>query len=98
MGDVAEGLEANLARAGLEQVHTKPELVTFKGYDVVRYSGRPMPVKAEGETEGPLEQVHTRPELCRPVVYEAVRYPGRPYQAPAALNEEPLVQVHTREA
>ncbi|MFR3028347.1 MAG: hypothetical protein ACLTLW_04145, partial [Sutterella wadsworthensis] len=64
----------------------------------VRYSGRPMPVKAEGETEGPLEQVHTRPELCRPVVYEAVRYPGRPYQAPAALNEEPLVQVHTREA
>ena len=98
MGDVAEGLEANLARAGLEQVHTKPELVTFKGYDVVRYSGRPMPVKAEGETEGPLEQVHTRPELCRPVVYEAVRYPGRPYQAPVALNEEPLVQVHTREA
>lgn len=98
MGDVAEGLEANLARAGLEQVHTKPELVTFKGYDVVRYSGRPMPVKAEGETEGPLEQVHTRPELCRPVVYEAVRYPGRPYQAPTALNEEPLVQVHTREA
>jgi len=97
-GDVAEGLEANLARAGLEQVHTKPELVTFKGYDVVRYSGRPMPVKAEGEAEGPLEQVHTRPELCRPVVYEAVRYPGRPYQAPAALNEEPLVQVHTREA
>ena len=97
-GDVAEGLEANLARAGLEQVHTKPALVTFKGYDVVRYSGRPMPVKAEGEAEGPLEQVHTRPELCRPVVYEAVRYPGRPYQAPAALNEEPLVQVHTREA
>ncbi len=97
-GDVAEGLEANLARAGLEQVHTKPELVTFKGYDIVRYSGRPMPVKAEGESEGPLEQVHTRPELCRPVVYEAVRYPGRPYQAPAALNEEPLVQVHTRQA
>ena len=97
-GDVAEGLEANLARAGLEQVHTKPELVTFKGYDVVRYSGRPIPVKAEGEAEGPLEQVHTRPELCSPVVYEAVRYPGRPYQAPAALNEEPLVQVHTREA
>lgn len=97
-GDVAEGLEANLARAGLEQVHTKPELVTFKGYDVVRYSGRSMPVKAEDEAEGPLEQVHTRPELCRPVVYEAVRYPGRPYQAPAALNEEPLVQVHTRKA
>ena len=97
-GDVAEGLEANLARAGLEQVHTKPELVTYNGYDIVRYSGRPMPVKAEGESEGPLEQVHTRPELCRPVVYEAVRYPGRPYQAPAALNEEQLVQVHTRQA
>lgn len=96
--DVAEGLDANLARAGLQQVHTKPELVTFKGYEVVRYSGRPMPVKAEGEEEGPLEQVHTRPELCRPVVYEAVRHPGRPYQAPAALNEEPLVQVHTRKA
>lgn len=97
-GDVAEGLEANLARAGLHQVHTKPELVTFRGYEVVRYSGRPMPVKDEGENEGPLEQVHTRPELCRPVVYEAVRHPGRPYQAPAALNEEPLVQVHTRKA
>lgn len=79
-------------------MHTKPELVTFRGYEVVRYSGRPMPVKDEGENEGPLEQVHTRPELCRPVVYEAVRHPGRPYQAPAALNEEPLVQVHTRKA
>ena len=95
--DVAVGLEANLERAGLVQVHTKPELVTFTGYDIVRYTGRPMPVRAANDEEVALEQVHTRPELCRPVVYEAVRYPGRPYSAPAAVAEEPLIQVHTRQ-
>lgn len=94
--DVAEGLAENLERAGLVQVHTKPELVTFKGYEVVRYSGRPAPVRADADEALPLQQVHTRPELCKPVVYEAVRYPGRPYTAPAAIAEEPLIQVHTR--
>lgn len=94
--DVAEGLAENLERAGLVQVHTKPELVTFKGYEVVRYSGRPTPVRADADEAVALQQVHTRPELCKPVVYEAVRYPGRPYTAPAAIAEEPLIQVHTR--
>ena len=94
--DVAEGLAENLERAGLVQVHTKPELVTFKGYEVVRYSGRPAPVRADADEAVALQQVHTRPELCKPVVYEAVRYPGRPYTAPAAIAEEPLIQVHTR--
>ena len=94
--DVAQGLDENLERAGLVQVHTKPELVTFKGYEVVRYSGRPTPVRTDADEALHLEQVHTRPELCKPVVYEAVRYPGRPYTAPEAIAEEPLIQVHTR--
>ena len=94
--DVALGLDENLERAGLVQVHTKPELVTFKGYEVVRYSGRPTPVRTDADEALHLEQVHTRPELCKPVVYEAVRYPGRPYTAPEAIAEEPLIQVHTR--
>lgn len=94
--DVAQSLDENLERAGLVQVHTKPELVTFKGYEVVRYSGRPTPVRTDADEALHLEQVHTRPELCKPVVYEAVRYPGRPYTAPEAIAEEPLIQVHTR--
>ncbi len=94
--NVAEGLAENLERAGLVQVHTKPELVTFKGYEVVRYSGRPAPVRADAAEAIALQQVHTRPELCKPVVYEAVRYPGRPYTASAVIAEEPLIQVHTR--
>lgn len=93
--DVAEGLEANLARAGLVQVHTNPEYVTFKGYDVVRQPGRAVEKRADETSEGPLEQVHTRPELCRPVVYEAVRYPGRPKATVVVTEEGPLVQVHT---
>lgn len=93
--DVAEGLEANLARAGLVQVHTNPEHVTFKGYDVVRQPGRAVEKRADEASEGPLEQVHTRPELCRPVVYEAVRYPGRPKATVVVTEEGPLVQVHT---
>lgn len=93
--DVAEGLEANLARAGLVQVHTNPEHVTFKGYDVVRQPGRAIEKRADEASEGPLEQVHTRPELCRPVVYEAVRYPGRPKATVVVTEEGPLVQVHT---
>lgn len=93
--DVAEGLEANLARAGLVQVHTNSEHVTFKGYDVVRQPGRAVEKRADEASEGPLEQVHTRPELCRPVVYEAVRYPGRPKATVVVTEEGPLVQVHT---
>lgn len=94
--DVAAGLEANLARAGLVQVHTKPELVTFRGYEVVKYAGR-VTEKRAAEEEGELEQVHTRPELIAPVSYEPVRYPGRPTVACAADEDEgPLVQVHTK--
>lgn len=95
-GDVGAGLEANLAAAGLVQVHTKPELVTFRGYEVVKYAGR-VTEKRTVEEEGALEQVHTRPELIQPVSYEPVRYPGRPVAARATEAEEgPLVQVHTK--
>lgn len=95
-GDVGAGLEANLAAAGLVQVHTKPELVTFRGYEVVKYAGR-VTEKRAVEEEGALEQVHTRPELIQPVSYEPVRYPGRPVAARATEAEEgPLVQVHTK--
>lgn len=94
--DVAAGLEANLARAGLVQVHTKPELVTFRGYEVVKYAGR-VTEKRAAEEEGALEQVHTRPELIAPVSYEPVRYPGRPTVARATDEDEgTLVQVHTK--
>ncbi len=94
--DVASGLEENLRRAGLVQVHTTPELVTYKGYETVVYAGRPTVKAAAADEAEVLEQVHTRPELCRPVVYEAVKYPGRPYTAPAAADEGELIQVHTK--
>ena len=42
-----------------------------------------------------LEQVHTDPALCQPVDYSPVKYPGRPRPAVAAVEEGPLVQVHT---
>lgn len=59
--DIAEGLEENLARAGLTQVHTDPALCEPVTYEPVKYPGRPRPVVTVVD-EGPLEQVHTDPK------------------------------------
>ena len=94
---VAEGLDDNLARAGLVQVHTDPALVNYNGYEFVRYTGRVVERRTADDTEGTLEQVHTREELVKPVDYSPVIYPGRPYVAPAADDAEgELIQVHTK--
>ena len=94
---VAEGLDENLARAGLVQVHTNPALVDYNGYQFVRYTGRVVEHAAADDTNGTLEQVHTRPELVKPVDYSPVIYAGRPYVAPQADDAEgELIQVHTK--
>ena len=92
------GLEENLRRAGLIQVHTDPAKVGEVTYASPRQPGRPKAVQSEVVENEVLIQVHTREELRHPVVYEAVKYPGRPYVAPVALESEPLIQVHTRES
>lgn len=94
--EIARGLEENLARAGLVQVHTDPAKAEPYSYQAARYPGRVTAAVSREDDETPLVQVHTRPELIHPVVYEAVKYPGRPYVAPAAVSDEPLIQVHTR--
>lgn len=95
--DIGAGLAENLARAGLEQVHTRPELVAFQGYEVVKYPGRQIERHAV-EEEGELTQVETRAELVTFRGYEVVRQPGRPI--PVRMTDEeaegPLVQVHTK--
>ena len=94
---VAEGLDDNLARAGLVQVHTNPALVDYNGYQFVRYTGRVIERRSVDDTEGVLEQVHTRAELVKPVDYSPVIYPGRPYVAPVRDESEgELIQVHTK--
>ena len=95
-GAVAEGLEDNLRTAGLEQVHTKPELVTYRGYETVRNPGRAPAPRAAAAADEVLEQVHTRPELIQPVVYAPVIYPGRPRAASVVTEEGELIQVHTK--
>ncbi len=59
--NIAEGLEANLEKAGLEQVQTDASLAEPYSYVAVKYPGRPR-VKVEAVDEGPLEQVHTDPQ------------------------------------
>ena len=59
--DIADGLEDNLKKAGLEQVHTDAALAEPYSYVAVKYPGRPR-VKVEVADEGPLEQVHTDPK------------------------------------
>mgnify|MGYP007016409715 FL=1 len=59
--DIADGLEDNLKKAGLEQVHTDAALAEPYSYVAVKYPGRPR-VKVEIADEGPLEQVHTDPK------------------------------------
>ena len=59
--DIADGLEDNLKKAGLEQVHTDSALAEPYSYVAVKYPGRPR-VKVEVADEGPLEQVHTDPK------------------------------------
>ena len=59
--DIAEGLEENLQKAGLEQVHTDASLTEPYSYVAVKYTGRPR-VKVEAIDEGPLEQVQTDPK------------------------------------
>ena len=59
--DIAEGLEENLRKAGLEQVQTDASLAEPYSYVAVKYPGRPR-VKLEVVDEGPLEQVHTDPK------------------------------------
>ena len=95
-GDVAEGLTENLRAAGLEQVHTKPELVTYRGYETVKAPGRVCEARADTAADEVLEQVHTRPELIVPVVYAPVIYPGRPRTVTTRVDEGELIQVHTR--
>ncbi len=92
---IAEGLEENLRRAGLTQVHTTATAEPYS-YQSVRYSGRPIAAQSVEQSEGELVQVHTRTELVKPYTYEAVKQPGRAYVAPAAVLDEPLIQVHTR--
>lgn len=58
---IADGLEENLAKAGLIQVHTDPALVEPYNYEAPKYPGRPRPV-LEAIEEGPLIQVHTDPK------------------------------------
>ena len=96
---IAEGLEANLARAGLVQVHTRRDFDTRVSYAPVIYPGRPTVHAATpaDEAEG-LVQVHTRPELVKPVVYEPVRYPGRRTEKSVEAVAEALVQVETKKA
>lgn len=99
LGGIAEGLEANLARAGLVQVQTAPGHDTVVSYAPVVYPGRPMPKQAaEAEAEA-LVQVETRKELAEPYSYQAARYPGRPMPKQSAdAVEEELIQVETRKA
>lgn len=59
--NIADGLEDNLRKAGLEQVHTDAALAEPYSYVAVKYPGRPR-VKVEVADEGPLEQVHTDPK------------------------------------
>ena len=96
---IAEGLEANLTRAGLVQVHTRRDFDTRVSYAPVIYPGRPAVHAATpaDEAEG-LVQVHTRPELVKPVVYEPVRYPGRRTEKSVEAVAEALVQVETKKA
>ncbi len=61
--NIAEGLEANLEKAGLEQVQTDSSLAEPYSYVAVKYPGRPR-VKVEAVDEGPLEQVHTDPKYA----------------------------------
>ncbi len=61
--DIAEGLEANLEKAGLQQVQTDSSLAEPYSYVAVKYPGRPR-VKVEAVDEGPLEQVHTDPKYA----------------------------------
>lgn len=99
LGDIAEGLEANLARAGLVQVHTAPRHNTVVSYAPVVYPGRPMPQQAAQAVEEALVQVETRKELAEPYSYQAARYPGRPMpQQSAEAVQEQLIQVETRKA
>ncbi len=58
---IAQGLEENLARAGLTQVHTDPALCEPVTYEAVKYPGRPRPQLPEVKDE-PLVQVHTDPQ------------------------------------
>ena len=59
--EIAVGLEENLAKAGLTQVHTDPALCQPVSYEAVKYPGRPRPELPALEEE-PLEQVHTDPK------------------------------------
>ena len=61
---IAEGLEDNLAKAGLEQVHTDPALCEPVTYEAVKYPGRPRPV-LEAVVDEHLEQVHTDPKYMQ---------------------------------
>ena len=42
-----------------------------------------------------LTQVHTNPELVEPYSYKPEKFPGRPRPVLPAIDEGPLVQVHT---
>lgn len=59
--DISEGLEENLAKAGLTQVQTDASLAEPYSYVAVKYPGRPRPV-VEAVVEEHLEQVHTDPK------------------------------------
>lgn len=59
--DISEGLEENLAKAGLTQVQTDASLAEPYSYTAVKYPGRPRPV-VEAVVEEHLEQVHTDPK------------------------------------
>ena len=61
VAEIAVGLEENLAKAGLMQVHTDPSLCQPVSYEAVKYPGRPRPELPALESE-PLEQVHTDPK------------------------------------
>ena len=56
---LTEGLEEQLAKSGLEVVHTRPELLKPVSYAPVIYPGRPKKVLPPLD-EAPLIQVHTK--------------------------------------
>lgn len=62
--DISDGLEENLIKAGLIQVHTDPALCQPVVYVAVKYPGRPRPVLPPLD-EVPLVQIHTDPKYLQ---------------------------------
>ncbi|MDO5532156.1 Rne/Rng family ribonuclease [Sutterella sp.] len=92
---IAEGLEENLEKAGLVQVHTAHPSAAV--YEPIFGPGRKVERREADADEGPLVQVHTaHPSEA---VYEPIFGPGRKVERRTAdADEGPLEQVETKKA